>query len=65
MVISNATNLFINRNFVCLWVLLLVLFSHAFLDSGPFKYIIPINSNYIRYIDDILLIYLREFNKDH
>ena len=25
-----------------------------FLESGPFKYIIPNNSNYVRYIDDIL-----------
>ena len=27
-----------------------------YLESGPFKYIIPSNSNYFRYIDDILLI---------
>ena len=28
-----------------------------FLESGPFKYIIPNTSHYSRYIDDILLIY--------
>ena len=33
----------------------------AFLKSGLFKYIIPCNSNYFRYIDNILLIYLQEF----
>ena len=31
-----------------------------FLESGPFKYIIPSNSNYFRYIDDIQLIYPQE-----
>ena len=33
-----------------------------FLESGPFKYIIPSNSNYFRDIDDILLIYPQELN---
>ena len=33
-----------------------------FLESGPFKYIIPSNSNYFQYIDDILLIYPQELN---
>ena len=26
-----------------------------FLESGPFKYILPINTTYFRYIDDILI----------
>ena len=30
-----------------------------FLESGPFKYIIPNTARYFRYIDDILLIYLQ------
>ena len=33
-----------------------------FLESGPFKYMIPCNSNYFRYIDDILLIYPQELD---
>ena len=31
--------------------------SLEFLESGPFKYIIPNTARYFRYIDDILLIY--------
>ena len=31
-----------------------------FLESGPFKYIIPSNSNYFRYIENSLLIYPQE-----
>ena len=33
-----------------------------FLESGPFRYIIPKNSSYFRYIDDILLIYPQELD---
>ena len=33
-----------------------------FFEFGPFKYIIPSNSNYFRYIDNILLIYPQEFD---
>ena len=33
-----------------------------FLESGPFKYIIPNNSSYFRYIGNILLIYPQELN---
>ena len=33
-----------------------------FLESGPFKYIIPNTAHYFRYIDDILLIYLQDLD---
>ena len=33
-----------------------------FPETSPFKYIILINSNYLRFIDDILLIYSEEHN---
>ena len=33
-----------------------------FLESGPFKYIIPNTARYFRYIDDILLIYAQDLD---
>ena len=33
-----------------------------FLESGPFKYIIPNTSQYFRYIDDVLLIYPQDLD---
>ena len=33
-----------------------------FLESGPFKYIIPNTARYFRYIDDILLIYPQDLD---
>ena len=33
-----------------------------FLESGPFKYIIPNTTHYFRYIDDILLIYPQDLD---
>ena len=36
--------------------------SLEFLEFGPFKYIIPRNSGYFQYINDILLIYPQELN---
>ena len=33
-----------------------------FLESGPFKYIMPNTARYFRYIDDILLIYLQDLD---
>ena len=33
-----------------------------FLESGPFKYIIPNTAHYFRYIDDILLIYPQDLD---
>ena len=33
-----------------------------FLESGPFKYIIPNSAHYFRYIDDILLIYPQDLD---
>ena len=34
----------------------------GFLESGPFKYIIPNTAHYFRYINDILLIYLQDLD---
>ena len=36
-----------------------------FLESGPFKYIIPENALFLRYIDDALLIYPRHVNLEN
>ena len=33
-----------------------------FLESGPFKHIIPNTAHYFRYIDDILLIYPQDLD---
>ena len=42
------------------WVLACIYLE--FLESGPFKYIIPDTAHYFRYIDDILLIYPQDLD---
>ena len=60
--IHNMTyNKFINRNLVFLWKTHLIIFFFflEFLESGPFKYRLPINTTYFKHIDDILIFLLQ------
>ena len=57
------SGIFIIKNLVYPWIRLSMgpLFAYflIFLESGPFEFITPKDSNYFWYIDDILLIYPR------
>ena len=44
----------LNGVFACIYI--------EFLESGPFKYIIPNTASYFRCIDDILLIYPQDLD---
>ena len=46
---------FINKNWVSQWETRLVMSILEFLEFGPFRYRLPINTIHFRYIDSILI----------